>query len=135
MRSSPDGSSKFWAAWTHHRRPRPQPQRLGGRAELAQRMVNRPANPLLARVLVNRIWQTPFRRGDREVARLLWRDGAETEPSRAARRLASEFIGGGWSIKADAPADGDLERLPHGASCPNAVAERLDPITTSTAIG
>jgi hypothetical protein len=76
----------------------PQPVNGSGRLELAQRMLDS-ASPLLARVMVNRIWQHHFGEG---IVRSTDNFGNLGEPP-AHRELldflASEFIRQGWSIK------------------------------------
>ena len=69
-----------------------------GRLELARRLVD-PANPLTARVLVNRLWKHHFGEG---IVRSTDDFGVmgrpPTDPA-LLDYLATEFAGGGWSIK------------------------------------
>lgn len=76
----------------------PAPSQGSGRLELARRMVE-PSNPLVARVLVNRIWQHHFGEG---LVRSVDNFGVLGElPSHPELLdfLATEFIRRGWSIK------------------------------------
>ncbi len=75
-----------------------QPEKGSGRLELAQLMVNS-AKPLLARVMVNRIWQHHFGEG---LVRSPDNFGLMGEPPTHPELLdflAAEFIRKGWSIK------------------------------------
>jgi Protein of unknown function (DUF1553) len=76
----------------------PQPAKGSGRLELAQRMIDS-AKPLLARVMVNRIWQHHFGEG---IVRSTDNFGLLGEPPTHPELLdflAAEFIRQGWSIK------------------------------------
>jgi hypothetical protein len=76
----------------------PQPSKGSGRLELAQLMVDS-AKPLLARVMVNRIWQHHFGEG---LVRSPDNFGLMGEPPTHQELLdflAGEFIRNGWSIK------------------------------------
>src|SRR5205807_2233355 len=69
-----------------------------GRLELAQRIVD-PANPLLARVMVNRLWQHHFGEGIvRSVDNFGLLGETPTHPD-LLDFLATEFVRQGWSIK------------------------------------
>ena len=53
----PGDSSRFWAAVI------PRPAREAGRLDLARKMVDPRLNPLLPRVVVNRLWKHHFGEG------------------------------------------------------------------------
>jgi len=69
-----------------------------GRLELAEAIVD-PANPLTARVLVNRIWQQHFGRGIVATPSNFGALGARPTHPELLDALAGRFIKGGWSIK------------------------------------
>jgi uncharacterized protein DUF1553/uncharacterized protein DUF1549/cytochrome c len=70
-----------------------------GRRSALARWITDPANPLTARVMVNRIWQYHFGRGlVATPSDLGTRGGKPTHPE-LLDWLASEFAGNGWSIK------------------------------------
>jgi hypothetical protein len=76
----------------------PRPQHGSGRLDLAHRLVD-PANPLLARVLVNRLWQHHFGEGlVRSVDNFGVLGERPTNPA-LLDYLAAELIRSGWSIK------------------------------------
>lgn len=76
----------------------PRPGTTGRRTALA-RWLTDPANPLPARVLVNRLWQGHFGRGLAENANDFGvQSPAPTHPE-LLDWLASEFVAQGWSIK------------------------------------
>ncbi|MDR3617934.1 MAG: PSD1 and planctomycete cytochrome C domain-containing protein [Paludisphaera borealis] len=97
-----------------------------GRLELAQGLVDVRSNPLLPRVLVNRLWKQHFGEG---IVKSTDDFGAMGQlPSHPALLdwLASEFVDRGWSLKA-------LHRLMVGSSAyrmqsrSDAKADELDP--------
>ncbi len=100
-----------------------------GRLELAQRMVDPAANPLLPRVLVNRIWKHLFGEGIVKSTDDFGAMGRKPSHPELLDWLAAEFVARGWSIK-------EMQRLMvtsstyRMASVPNEVAERLDPSNT-----
>ena len=78
----------------------PAPYTQGsGRAQLALAIAN-PANPLTARVMVNRIWQHHFGQGLVRTPSNFGRMGERPTHPELLDYLASSFIRGGWSIKA-----------------------------------
>jgi hypothetical protein len=68
------------------------------RLKLAEWMVD-PANPLTARVMVNRIWQDHFGRGIVSTPNDFGRMGTRPSNPELLDWLASRFIEGGWKIK------------------------------------
>lgn len=77
---------------------RPEFMRGSGRLELARAIVD-PANPLTARVFVNRIWKQHFGTGLVDTpSDFGLRSSAPTHPE-LLDWLASEFTDGGWSVK------------------------------------
>jgi hypothetical protein len=71
-----------------------------GRLELARRMVDPHANPLLPRVLVNRLWQHHFGEGLVRTVDDFGVMGQKPSHPELLDWLAAEFIARGWSIKA-----------------------------------
>jgi hypothetical protein len=103
----------------------PAPKRGSGRLDLARRMVDA-SNPLLPRVMVNRLWQHHFGEG---IVRSPDNFGVLGEPPTHPELLdylASEFVRRGWSVK-------QMHRLMvlsstyRMASRPEPAADRLDP--------
>jgi mono/diheme cytochrome c family protein len=70
-----------------------------GRLELAQAIAS-PANPLTARVLVNRVWQQHFGRGLVATSSNFGKLGERPTHPELLDHLATRFLAGGWSIKA-----------------------------------
>ena len=73
----------------------PEAQR---RIQFAQ-WLTRPENPLLARVIVNRVWQHHFGRGLVATPNDFGKMGARPSHPELLDWLASEFIAQGWSLK------------------------------------
>src|SRR5205823_926513 len=69
-----------------------------GRLELARRLVD-PSNPLLARVLVNRLWQHHFGEGIVRTPDDFGRMGEAPTHPELLDYLAAEFLRRGWSLK------------------------------------
>ncbi|WP_337173464.1 PSD1 and planctomycete cytochrome C domain-containing protein [Paludisphaera sp.] len=105
----------------------PAPDAPGsGRLELARAMVDVRANPLIARVLVNRLWRHHFGEGLASSVDDFGAMGREPSHPELLDWLASEFVRGGWSLKA-------MHRLMVGSSAYRMVAratpdaDRADP--------
>jgi cytochrome c553 len=96
-----------------------------GRLELARRLVD-PSNPLIARVLVNRLWQHHFGAGIVRTPDDFGRMGQEPTHPELLDYLAMEFVRSGWSIK-------HVHRLMvlsstyQQSSAPNQAHARVDP--------
>ena len=75
------------------------PEGQSGRLQLAQWLTN-PANPLTARVMVNRIWQYHFGKGIVSTPSNFGRNGAKPTHPLLIDYLATRFIESGWSVKA-----------------------------------
>jgi hypothetical protein len=68
------------------------------RLKLAEWIVD-PANPLTARVMVNRIWQFHFGRGIVSTANDFGRMGTQPSHPELLDWLANQYIAGGWTMK------------------------------------
>jgi uncharacterized protein DUF1553/uncharacterized protein DUF1549/cytochrome c len=77
----------------------PKDETGSGRLELAQWLTD-PKNPLLARVMVNRLWQHHFGHGIVQTPNDFGTRGKRPTHPELLDRLASHFIQNGWSIKA-----------------------------------
>jgi hypothetical protein len=104
----------------------PPPGQGSGRLELARRMVTS-ARPLLARVVVNRVWKHHFGEGIVRTPDDFGVMGRAPSDPELLDDLATRFIAGGWSIKA-------LHRLcvlsatyRMESNAQGSEAERLDP--------
>jgi hypothetical protein len=100
-----------------------------GRAELARRMVDSSANPLLPRVLVNRLWQHHFGEGIVRSTDDFGAMGQKPSHPELLDWLAARLLESGWSIKA-------MHRLIltssafRMSSAPEPAAEAIDPTNT-----
>ena len=71
---------------------------VSGRRELAAAIVD-PANPLTARVLVNRVWAWHFGTGLVDTPSDFGRQGGRPSHPELLDWLAAEFVANGWSLK------------------------------------
>jgi hypothetical protein len=85
---------------TYHLEPQPKGRISTGRRTAFARWVTSPANPLFARVIVNRIWQHHFGAGLVATPDNLGISGAKPSHAELLDFLASEFVRTGWSVKA-----------------------------------
>lgn len=105
--------------------PMPPEAPGSGRLDLAGWLTD-PANPLTARVMVNRIWQYHFGQGLVRTANNFGKQGQPPSHPELLDYLASRFIESGWSVKA-------MHRLImlsstyQLASAGDSLSERLDP--------
>jgi hypothetical protein len=76
----------------------PPPQDGSGRLDLARRLVD-PSNPLLTRVLVNRLWQHHFGEGLVRTPDDFGHMGERPTHPELLDYLATEFVRRGWSLK------------------------------------
>ncbi|RMG28356.1 MAG: DUF1553 domain-containing protein, partial [Bacteroidetes bacterium] len=81
-----------------HAGPQPFPQQGSGRLAWAQAVVD-PANPLTARVMVNRIWHHLFGRGIVETVDNFGLQGKLPTHPALLDELAVRFVEEGWSVK------------------------------------
>jgi hypothetical protein len=79
--------------------PPPLPSNASGRRELAE-WLTRPDNPLVARVMVNRIWQHHFGRGIVATASNFGLRGEPPTHPELLDWLAARLVAEGWSLKA-----------------------------------
>ena len=75
------------------------PQSISGRRLALANWIASPANPLPARVMVNRIWQYHFGRGIAGTPNNLGKMGERPTHPELLDWLAGYFIGHGWSVK------------------------------------
>ena len=75
------------------------PEGQSGRLQLARWLTN-PANPLTARVMVNRIWQYHFGKGIVSTPSNFGRNGSKPTHPLLIDYLATRFVESGWSVKA-----------------------------------
>lgn len=79
--------------------PLPAETKGSGRLELARWLID-PANPLTARVFVNRLWQHHFGKGLVPTPNDFGKQGHKPSHPELLDYLATRFVGKGWSIKA-----------------------------------
>ena len=82
-----------------------------GRLELAATVTD-PDNPLVARVLVNRLWQHHFGEGIVRSPDDFGYQGQRPTHPELLDWLASQFVARGWSHQTNAPLDAELRRVP-----------------------
>lgn len=78
---------------------RPITLRSTGRRTALARLLVDPANPLVARVMVNRIWQHHFGKGIAATSSDFGLKGERPTHPQLLDWLAGEFVRGGWSVK------------------------------------
>ncbi len=104
----------------------PAPARGSGRLELARQMTDPAVNPLVARVMVNRVWHHVFGRGlVASVDNFGVLGEAPTHP-KLLDHLADRFVKEGWSIKA-LVRELVLSSTYRMVSEPSPEAEKVDP--------
>ncbi len=96
-----------------------------GRRELAE-IIASPANPLTARVIVNRVWHHMFGRGLVATVDNFGREGERPSHPELLDYLASRFVNEGWSIKKLARLIADSQTF-RQASVSNKNAADVDP--------
>lgn len=79
--------------------PLPEAESGSGRKQLAEWIAS-PANPLTARVMVNRLWHHHFGKGLVATPNDFGRQGKPPTHPELLDHLASQFIASGWSVKA-----------------------------------
>ena len=84
--------------------PAPEGARTTGRRSVLADWIVDPANPLTARVIVNRVWQHHFGRGIVRTPNDFGRQGSRPTHPQLLDWLASRFVRDGWKLK-------DLHRL------------------------
>jgi mono/diheme cytochrome c family protein len=77
----------------------PIPESIGGRRTAWARWMADPANPLTARVMVNRIWQYHFGRGLAQDTSNFGKMGHKPVHPELIDHLAASLIQNGWSVK------------------------------------
>jgi len=94
----PDAPSRFLSVLASDNPEQFQFHKGKGRLELAQAIVD-PANPLTARVMVNRVWQWHFGSGLIRTPSDLGTRGVEPTHPELLDWLSRQFVADGWSLK------------------------------------
>jgi hypothetical protein len=105
--------------------PQAPPQQGSGRLEMARRLMD-PANPLPARVIVNRLWHHHFGQGIVRTPDDFGRMGQPPTHPELLDYLATELVRGGWSLK-KMHREMLVSRTYQMASRGSAAAETADP--------